>query len=177
MTTVMDHKVYKSQLIIDNKDEMVDLIHQSYGLHQLYFPGEDSTWTYKKYNFFGLTSPNLLFSKLFHELRDIINDYIPEETKWMQCWLNYHTPDKVLDWHDHQWDYHGYISIDPKDTKTVFEEYEIDNEVGNIYIGPGYRKHKVVVNDNFDEPRITLGFDVCVTPSPDLYPILSLIPI
>ena len=83
----------------------------------------------------------------------------------MQCWLNYHTPDKVLDWHTHEWNYHGYISIDPKDTKTVFDGYEIDNEIGNIYIGPGYRYHKVVTKDNFYEPRITLGFDVCVEPS------------
>jgi len=173
----MDHKLYRSQLIIDNKDEMVRQIHDSHFVHQMYFPGDNSTWTYKRYNFFGLSSPSLLFNKLFYELRDIVNNYVPEENKWMQCWLNYHHPDQVLDWHDHQWDYHGYICIDPKDTTTVFEGYEIDNEVGNIYIGPGYRRHKVVVNDFYEEPRVTLGFDICVTPTDKPHPILSLIPI
>jgi len=173
----MDYKIYKSQLIIDNKDEMLEQIHRAHSVHQIYFPGNDSTWTYKGYNFFGLTSPSLLFSKLFFELKNIIYDYVPEENKWMQCWLNYHRPDQVLDWHDHHWDYHGYICIDPKKTKTVFEEYEIENEVGNIYIGPGNRKHKVVVEQNYNNPRITLGFYVCVQPKNTPDEILSLIPI
>ena len=157
-----DYKIYKSKLIIDNKDEMVDLISKVYESHQQVFNGQDSTWTYSWYNFFALTSPNLLFRKLFFELKDIINENVSEEYKWMQCWLNYHTPDKVLDWHDHEWNYHGYICIDPKNTKTVFEDYEIQNEIGNIYIGPGYRPHKVVVQDDYPGPRITLGFDICV---------------
>ena len=173
----MDYKIYKSQLVIDNQLEMMEHIHKSHSIHQIYFPGNDSTWTYKGYNFFGLSSPNILFHKLFHELRDIINDYIKDEYKWMQCWLNYHKVDEVLDWHDHHWDYHGYISIDPQNTRTLFEEYEIKNEVGNIYIGPGYKKHKVVVDSYYENPRITLGFDVCVTPEKHPNELLSLIPI
>jgi len=173
----MDYKIYTSQLIIDNQDEMVNHIHQSHSIHQKYFPGSDSTWTYKGYNFFGLTSPSIIFSELYSELRSIIHEYVPDKYKWMQCWLNYHTPGQVLDWHDHHWDYHGYICIDPKDTKTVFEDYEIVNKVGNIYIGPGHRKHKVVVGEEFDEPRITLGFDVSVTPENQPNNLLSLIPI
>jgi len=173
----MEYKIYKSQLVIDNKDEMLEQIHRAYSVHQMYFPGNDSTWTYKGYNFFGLTSPSLLFSKLFFELKNIIYDYVPEENKWMQCWLNYHKADEVLDWHDHHWDYHGYICIDPKKTKTLFEEYEIENEVGNIYIGPGYKKHKVFVEQHYTEPRITLGFDVCVQSKNTPDEILSLIPI
>ena len=173
----MDYKIYRSQLIIDNKDEMVRQIHESHITHQLYFPGTDSTWTYRAYNFFGLTSPSLLFNELFFQLRDIIHEYVPEKYKWMQCWLNYHSPDQVLDWHNHNWDYHGYICIDPKNTKTVFENYQIENKVGNIYIGPGHRKHKVVVEKNFNEPRITLGFDICVNPKTTPDKMLSLIPI
>ena len=36
------------------------------------------------------------------------------------------------------------------------------NEVGNVYIGPGYREHKVITtnNDLFDTNRITIGFDI-----------------
>jgi hypothetical protein len=80
----------------------------------------------------------------------------------MQCWLNYHYPNEVLNWHNHHWDYHGYICIDPKNTRTVFKDYQIKNEVGNIYIGPGNREHIVVVDENYVSPRITLGFDVQV---------------
>jgi hypothetical protein len=83
----------------------------------------------------------------------------------MQSWINYHMPQEVLDWHDHAWPFHGYVSIDPKESKTVFEEYKIHNKIGNIYIGPGSRKHKVEVLERFYSPRITLGFDVLDTPS------------
>ena len=173
----MEYRIYKSQLIIQNKSEMVKQIHKAHSIHQKYFPGNDSTWTYKAYNFFGLTSPSPLFSDLFFELKEIIHDYIPEKKMWMQSWLNYHLPNQVLPWHDHHWDYHGYISIDPKGTKTVFEGYEINNEVGNIYIGPGYRKHKVVVEQYYNEPRITIGFDVCLKPDNEPNDLLSLMPI
>ena len=85
-------------------------------------------------------------------------------------------PDQVLKWHNHSWPCHGYISIDPKMTKTVFEGYEITNEVGNIYIGAGNRQHCVEVLEPFTAPRITIGFDVTDVPN---IPggIFSLIPI
>ena len=57
--------------------------------------------------------------------------------------------------------FHGYISIDPKNTKTIFEDGTvINNKVGNIYIGPCNLKHKVEVNEPYEDERITLGFDV-----------------
>ena len=135
--------------------------------------------SYSQYNFFALSSPSILFNNLFRELRNIINEYVPNEIKWMQSWLNYHYPNEVLDWHNHHWDYHGYICIDPKKTRTIFENYEVTNEVGNIYIGPGYRKHKVIVDEEYDNPRITLGFDVKVSKTGNEQPndMLSLIPI
>ena len=85
-------------------------------------------------------------------------------------------PTQVLDWHGHDWPYHGYISVDPKKTDTVFETYRIKNELGNIYIGPGHRMHKVEVIHPFDTPRITLGFDI--TDEPDFpFDHFSLMPI
>ena len=63
-----------------------------------------------------------------------------------------------------------------KKTRTVFSDYEIKNEIGNIYIGPGDREHKVIVDENFDTPRITLGFDVSLE-TEDLNDTISLIPI
>ena len=38
--------------------------------------------------------------------------------------------------------------------------YEIENRPGQIYFGPGWRPHKVQVNEEFDRPRLTLGFDI-----------------
>ena len=49
-----------------------------------------------------------------------------------------------------------------RDTPNSNISYEIINEVGNIYIGPGLKEHKVIVNENYYSPRITLGFDVYV---------------
>ena len=72
----------------------------------------------------------------------------------------------MLNWHDHKFDYHGYVSIDPKSSTTKFRDgrgplYEINNEVGNIYFGPGWeRMHKVCVNEQYEGKRITLGFDI-----------------
>ena len=85
---------------------------------------------------------------------------------WMQAWLNYHNHDQVLGWHNHDWDYHGYISIDPKNTITEFRDYKIENKVGQIYFGPGQKEHRVVCLDEFSDTRLTIGFDVSL----DLFP-------
>jgi hypothetical protein len=154
----------KSKLIVDNHSEIIKFIEVCHSVHQEYFRGESSTWTYSDYNFWAFSSPNKLMYSLYDELRDIINEHIPEKRKWMQCWLNYHKCDEVLGWHNHDWDYHGYISIDPKNTTTVFENWEVKNDVGNIYLGRGNNMHKVVVNEPYKGHRITLGFDVSVTP-------------
>ena len=55
---------------------------------------------------------------------------------------------------------HGYISIEPHQTKTLFESYEILNEIGNVYIAPSGQMHKVMVLERFSTPRITIAFDV-----------------
>ena len=36
--------------------------------------------------------------------------------------------------------------------------------MGNIYLGRGHNEHKVVVNEQYEGYRITLGFDISVTP-------------
>ena len=75
-----------------------------------------------------------------------------------QSWLNYHLEHHLLDWHDHEWPYHGYISIQPLDSKTIFEDFSIKNIIGNIYIGNGNLKNKDVC-DNVNIHSITLEFD------------------
>ena len=54
------------------------------------------------------------------------------------------------------------MSIRPHYTTTTFGDYEVKNEIGNIYIGPGHRDHKVIVNKEWkdDMPRLTLGYDI-----------------
>ena len=126
---------------------------------------------YRFYNVFNLTSPSPLFWFLLKEISAVVRTELQSDAPmWMQCWMNMHNPKEVLGWHDHHFPYHGYVSIDPKDSITQFKEdnlrYEIKNEVGNIYFGPGWKRmHRVVVNSEYDGPRITLGFDIVLEPT------------
>ena len=112
---------------------------------------------------FALTTPSPLFWELFQEIKYIVEQQFDYHgPKWIQCWLNYHKQDEVLDWHNHAFPMHGYVSIRPHYTTTTFGDYEVKNEIGNIYIGPGHRDHKVIVNKEWkdDMPRLTLGYDI-----------------
>ena len=140
---------------------------------------------YSFYNVFALTSPSPFFYNIYKTLRNIIRLHVGDERPvWFQSWLNFHNPNSVLDWHNHAWDYHGYISIDPMNTTTKFKNnlgeivYEIDNYPGQIYFGPGGRMHKVFVNEDFgDKPRLTIGYDITFMPTPpdDQFSLLPLL--
>lgn len=174
--TEIDWNVEQSTLIVDNHSEFIsdcELINQKF---KQQFPNNSTTLDqkgdtsgYSLYNVFTATSPNPRWHSLFQELISIIRDYVNHDNPlWMQSWINFQQHGDTLDWHSHSFPYHGYISIDPKDTTTVFEGYKIPNEVGNIYIGPGERAHTVQVNEPYEGERITLGFDV--TDKPDDIP-------
>jgi hypothetical protein len=45
-------------------------------------------------------------------------------------------------------------------SETEFEDYKIKNKIGNIYIGPPYKKHRVNILKPFNGQRITIAFDV-----------------
>ena len=153
--------VHQSQTIIDNQELMIRDLLISRENFKRHFPDKDSTWGYHYYNIFVTTAPSPVFYELYKELNKVIRGYIGDDRPlWMQSWLNFHMSNEVLGWHNHEWSHHGYISIDPKKTKTVFKEYEIINEVGNIYLGPAKREHKVEILEDFDTPRISLGFDI-----------------
>jgi hypothetical protein len=172
-----DYTVYKSQIVLDKHEELIRQIIIAHHTFKKYFPDRDSTLGYSFYNIFSITSPSPLFYDILQELKRELRQFIGHNDRlWFQSWANYHMPNEVLDWHNHEWPWHGYISIDPKKTKTVFEGYEIINELGNVYIGPGYRKHKVVVLEPFYSPRITLGFDIETNPGPS-HKLFSLIPL
>ena len=159
----MDYKLFQSQYIVDNQQSFIDQclsVKNSFG-------NKDTTWSYNEYNIFSVTSGSVYFYNLFKELRDIVKAEIPNKMLWIQAWLNVHEQESLLDWHNHQWDYHGYISIDPKDTTTDFKKYSIKNKVGQIYFGPGDRLHKVNNLKPFSGKRITIGYDVTTDPMMD----------
>ena len=155
----MDHKLYKSEVVLGNHRVMINIL----GNAVSYLGDADPTWTYDRYNLFGLTSPTKVFYDLFKELRGFVYDYTDGDL-WMQSWVNYHMPDQLLKRHNHTWPIHGYICINPHLTKTCFDDYEIENRIGDVYIGPGGRYHEVKLIEPFYTPRITIGFDVTDRP-------------
>jgi hypothetical protein len=153
--------ITKSSVIIDNQQEMINdctVVRDKI----LKDTGKSSTTSaYSKYNVFAYTSPKAIWNELFVELRDTVVSYVGDENDlYFQCWMNFHSQSQLLKWHEHGWPYHGYICISPQDTSTVFKDYSVVNEIGNIYVGNGDIKHKVVSNSDFTQPRITLGFDI-----------------
>lgn len=134
---------------------------------------DNITWQFGSYNVYGLCSCNEWFYNIYQTQIEVIREYfrltnteVPNQL-WLQSWINSHTPNQVLKTHNHDWPWHGYISIDPKKSFTVFtdkpngkELYRIENKVGQIYMGPGWRFHHVEVVEPFEGERITFGFDL-----------------
>jgi hypothetical protein len=156
------YKVYSSSEIIDKKDEFIREIESSRNSLNAIYPDIDSTWGYNVYNLFAISAGYKMFYNLYKDLQYIVRDYLQtDEPLWMQSWANYQYENDLLDWHAHfDWACHGYISIDPKDSVTMFENFEIKNEVGNIYIGPSDVQHKVYSNGQYEGHRITCGYDI-----------------
>jgi len=159
----MKYKLYQSKLIEENFENFVQECWDNHADFKNIFPKGNSTWNYHTYNIFALTCSSTLFYYLFKELNFHIRSFIGDgRPLWMQSWLNFHSSDEVLKQHSHEWSYHGYISIDPKNTTTVFNNFEIKNKIGQIYLGPGGEEysHYVKVNEPYNDKRITLGFDI-----------------
>lgn len=160
-----DYTIYQSQYIVDNMQLIRDDIDIAHRVFKQVFPEDSSTWSYHKYNLFALTAPSSAFYNIYKELRTIVREQLGDDRPlWLQAWINYHRPEEALDWHEHEFEYHGYIAIDPKKTNTLFENYTIENKPGQIYFGPGYRKHKVEVLEPFEGYRTTIGYDIHTTP-------------
>jgi hypothetical protein len=175
----MEYSLYQSKTILNNHSRFINDCYIAQDKFKNVFASDDSTWYYQKYNIFNLTSTNILFYRLFNELRYHIRSYIGDNRPlWFQSWLNFHSSDEVLEKHSHDWPHHGYISIDPKYTTTVFDKYEIQNLPGQIYIGPGGDgyQHYVRVDKPFEGKRITIGFDI-EDKKDTLTPYLGLIPL
>jgi len=157
------YEVYQSDVIIKHQSK---LISQLLEFHE----GTDyRTENFYAYNIFTEVTSTEMYD-LFCDVKAIIKKQLPSGRLWMQAWLNVHKQDECLDWHHHNFPWHGYISIDPKDTTTEFSHWSVENKVGNIYFGPGTRanEHRVVVNSPYNDYRITMGFDVQTTPTSGL---------
>ena len=161
-----DYLLKNLSYVKDNKEEFIrgaHLAHErfmfTYGKP---FNQMSSTWFYRYYNITTLTFGLPLYFKLFVNLQKIIREYANnDDPLWYQSWLNFHNQNEVLDWHSHpDCLFHGYISIDPKDTETEFENYSITNEIGNLYIGGAGVVHRVNISSPFEGARITIAFDV-----------------
>ena len=160
-----DYTLYHSQYIVDHIDLIKGDIEIAHRVFKEIFPTDDSTWSYHKYNLFALTAPSTTFYHIYQELRNLVRGQLGDDRPlWLQAWINFHTPEQVLDWHSHEFEYHGYIAIDPKKTNTVFKNYTIENKPGQIYFAPGYRDHKVEVLEPFEGFRTTIGYDIHTTP-------------
>jgi hypothetical protein len=155
----MNYKLFYFDYIKENQKEIIKDLKTSqdnlvkYGVF-------DSTKAYIYYNIFGVSSPSKHLYVIYKKIRDLVRDRFPNEMIWMQSWLNYHDYNEVLGWHNHSSSWHGYVSIEPQDTITEFENWSIVNECGNIYFGPGKNIHRVVNNTNYSGKRITIGFDI-----------------
>ena len=126
------------------------------------FNQKSSTWFYRYYNITCLTVGSNLYYKLFYDLQTLIRKIANHKKPlWYQSWLNFHKSNEVLNWHNHE-DclFHGFISIDPKNTETEFKDFKIKNETGKMYIGLAYKDHRVKVIKSFSGKRITVAFDV-----------------
>ena len=168
----MEYKLYNSTLIVNNETSFKKNCNLLYDKIKNDLNVTDATWSYLKYNIFSLSSTSILFYNLFQELNYYIRDYIGDKRPlWIQSWLNYHQHQEVdtkLSYHGHQTEHHGYISIAPQNTKTIFKKgFEVINKPGQIYIGPGSNNqsntdynHYVQTLTPHIEPRITIGFNV-----------------
>ena len=177
----MNYRIYNSEFIAKN----INMIRYEGNLHHANYrelfkvSKKGSTWDYGMYNIFSLASGSgsVLFYQIYKELLFVIKDYLKDQHSseddyssnlWFQSWLNYHKQNEVLDWHDHKFPFHGYISIDPKDSTTEFKNYSIKNKIGNIYIGQGHRQHRVVVDTPYNGTRITLGYDIATVKATEM---------
>jgi|14_taG_2_1085336.scaffolds.fasta_scaffold10679_3 hypothetical protein len=121
-----------------------------------------TTDLYNQYNSISLLVGSAKYYKMFQDIFKIIRKYAKtKKPLWLQSWLNIHDENQLLTWHNHGDSlFHGYVSIDPKNTETIFKDYTIKNKIGNVYIGPSANYHKVVCKKKFKDKRITIAFDV-----------------
>lgn len=134
---------------------------------------DNVTWYSNHYNIFTVLGSSKFAWQLWRDVESCIREHIAlhdvhtQEGVWFRSWLNRHTTTQRLQSHRHDWPLHGYISLEPQNSRTVFtheengaELYSIHNTPGTVYIGPGDRWHHVEYDSEFTGRRVTLGFDI-----------------
>lgn len=157
-----NYRLYSSSFIQDNHKAIVEDCYKAKDRFDENFKNQSTTFTYQYYNIFSLTSGSIYFNQILKDLSKIVKTFLNiKKDLWFQSWMNLHSPEEVLDWHKHEDSLcHGFIAIEPFDSKTIFKNYEIHNKIGNIYIGESNKDHKVIVNKPFKNKRITVAFDI-----------------
>ena len=158
------YNLYQSQYVVEHQQELIkDLTHSAKSLYKYGILDTSlKHGSYTQYNIFGATSPSPYMYQLFTEIRNIAREHAPEGRLWLQSWVNHHYENELLGWHNHSSTWHGYVSIQPWNTVTEFDDFVVENKVGQIYFGPGGLRHRVVSLDDapFDDKRITVAFDI-----------------
>lgn len=172
------YKLYQSNLVKENPSLFEKQCKKVHNLIIKKYNTDNSTWAYRSYNIFSITSSSILFYKLYKELNYHIRSFVGDNRPlWLSSWLNYDKGGAVeenLKPHFHEGLYHGYISISPQNTNTMFNNgVIINNKIGQIYMGPGNNgnysdnswDHYVKITKPYNGVRITLGFDLFSTPN------------
>jgi len=162
-----NYALYHSAFIANYHKEIIEDCEVGYLRFKEIFKEENkgTTWEYEKYNIFSITARSIPLYTIYRQIVAATRDFVGDDRPlWIQCWMNHHLEDKVLDWHFHEKYilFHGYVSVDPKNTVTEFTKYSIENKIGNIYLGKTGEEysHRVVVREPYEGYRITLGFDI-----------------
>lgn len=112
----------------------------------------------------------------FHELLSNIKETFfslnktPEKNYYIQCWLNFHKKDEMIEWHKH-WPegkgvWHGYFCVDAEPSITSYElpsgnRYDVNNRNNHIIIGLSEGdRHRTWPWPYEDRTRITIAFDI-----------------
>jgi hypothetical protein len=178
--------LYSSNFVSQNQMDLLAVLENGKNLYESYkgYQVENMTWEYKNYNIFNICGLYSVMNDLQSILHDIIrlylNEYGIKHTGFnIFSWLNHHTNiNQLLKPHNHDSNLHGYINIDPLESKTIMSNFEcedlfyIENKVGLIYINqPNMNNyHRVEVNPIYIEnekllrPRVTIAFDVNFLP-------------
>jgi len=158
------YKLIQSEYIVQHREEFIrDLSYSAKSLYQFGILDTSLKYgSYTQYNVFGATSPSPHMYHLFTVIRDLAREINPTGKLWLQAWINHHYENELLGWHNHSSTWHGYAAIEPWNTITEFDDFKIVNKVGQIYVGPGGLRHRVVAADDlpFPDKRITVAFDI-----------------
>lgn len=156
------YNLYQSKYILQHQDKFIEYALLAHKRLKFYFPDANSTWFYRYYNLVPFTFGSLEYYEFYKNIKKVIRNYTnTNKPLWFQMWLNFHKQQEILERHSHNDSFcHGYISIDPKCTRTVFDNYTINNRAGLLYIGPSERFHHVEALESYNDTRITIGFDV-----------------